>query len=130
MYAVFLDGNKQVKAAEGDSVLIDHRDAEPGSTLDFDRVLICAGGTQPIIGSPHIPNARVVGEVQAHEKGPKLHVQHLRRRKDSRRRVGHRQMLTRIVVREIVVPGAVELGAAKGEPNAPAPPAAPEDTTP
>ena len=117
MYAVFLDREKQYKAAQGDQVLIDYREAEPGSTLEFQHVLLCGGGPEPIVGSPHIPNAKVVAEVQGHELGRKIYVQHMRRRKDSRRRVGHRQKHTRIIVRDIVVPGAVGSGAPEPTPT-------------
>lgn len=130
MYAVFLDGQKQYKAAQGDDVLIDYREAEPGTTVAFDRVLLYAGGAGPIIGSPYIPDAKVVAEVQGHEKGPKIYVQHMRRRKDSRRRTGHRQMHTRIVIHEIVIPGASGPGPADQPPDPQAGPSPAEGAAP
>jgi len=131
MYVVFLDGQKQLKAAVGEAIRVDYREtAQAGTTLEFDQVLLCAGGTAPVVGSPYIPDAKVVAIVQEHEQGPKIYVQHMRRRKDSRRRIGHRQKYTRVVIQDIVVPGVSVTAAAPPDVSPAAPPAAPPASGP
>jgi len=106
MFAVIEDGSHQHRVQEGDLLSVDYRsDAEVGSALTFDRVLLANGGGASIIGTPVIDGASVEGEVVLdEEKGPKLEVQKIRRRKNSRRHTGHRQKYTRIKITSISVP--------------------------
>ena len=106
MFAVIEDGNRQHRIQEGDVLSVDYRDgAEVGSSLTFERVLIANGGGPSIIGSPVIDGATVEAEVIIGEdKGPKLEVQKIRRRKNSRRHTGHRQKYTRVKITSITVP--------------------------
>ena len=90
MYAVFEDGSRQYRVSEGDVVTLDYRDAEPGSQLEFTRVLLYAGGEDTRIGQPIVEGARILGEVVEHTS-TKLYIQHFRRRKNYRRLRGHRQ---------------------------------------
>ncbi len=104
MYVVFQDGSKQHRVGEGDIVDVDYRPLEPGDTIEFEKVLMCSREDGVIVGNPTIPNAKVRARVVGKVKGPKLHIVRFRRRKNSRRRVGHREPYTRVGVEEITVP--------------------------
>jgi len=104
MYAVFEDGSRQYRVSEGDVVQLDYRDAEIGTRLEFDRVLLYQGGEDTRIGQPTIAGARVLAEVVDHPS-TKLYIQHFRRRKNYRRLRGHRQPYTAVQIRNILLPG-------------------------
>lgn len=107
MFAVIVDGNRQHRVQQGSALSVDYRaDAQAGSTITFDQVLLANGGGASMIGTPVISGATVTAEVLiAEEKGPKLEIQKLRRRKASRRHTGHRQKHTRVKITGISVPG-------------------------
>lgn len=104
MYAVFEDGSRQYKVSEGDVVKVDFREAEIGSSIEFNHVLLYQGGTETKIGQPMIEGVRVLGQVVAHPT-VKLYIQHFRRRKNYRRLRGHRQPYTSVQIRNILLPG-------------------------
>lgn len=107
MFAVIENGNRQHRVTEGGFLSVDYQDGlEAGASLTFDRVLLANGGGPSVIGTPVIAGATVKAEVViAQEKGPKLEVQKLRKRKNSRRHTGHRQKYTRVKITAITVPG-------------------------
>jgi len=107
MFAVIESGSHQYSVATGDVLNIDFQDgAETGQTITFDRVLLANAGGSSSIGKPVIEGASVQGEVVSPlEKGPKLEVQKIRRRKNSRRHTGHRQKYTAVKITSIDVPG-------------------------
>lgn len=100
MYAIIAHDGHQLRVQEGDELEIDFCDAKPGDSLTFDKVLAC-GGDQPQIGTPSVAGASVTAEVLGALQGPKLHRAQLRRRQNSRRRAGHRQVYTRIKITKI-----------------------------
>jgi len=102
MYAVVEDGGKQYRVAEGDRIDVELRKASPDTTIEFDRVLFCNGGT-PLVGSPYLPNVRVRGKVEAEIKGPKTIHYRFRRRENYERKVGHRQRYLRVRITDIIV---------------------------
>ena len=104
MYAVIEDRGKQYKVAEGDRIEIDLCDAAPGQVITFDRVLFCGGAEAPQVGAPAVDGVIVRGEVEAEIKGKKTVHYTLRRRKNSRRKVGHRQRYMRVRITEITAP--------------------------
>jgi large subunit ribosomal protein L21 len=104
MYAVFEDGSRQFRVSEGELVRLDKRDAELGSRLEFHRVLVVQSNEGTQIGRPYIGGARVVAEVVEHPS-IKLYIQHFRRRKNYRRRTGHRQHYTTVKISHILLPG-------------------------
>jgi large subunit ribosomal protein L21 len=120
MYAVFEDGSRQYRVGEGEKVRVDYRDAEPGTQLEFKRVLLYQSDDETRIGQPVIEGMRVITEVVGHPS-EKLYIQHFRRRKNYRRLRGHRQHYTLVRVRNILLPGI--------QPPAPTPPT-PESTPP
>jgi large subunit ribosomal protein L21 len=104
MEAIFRDGGRQYKVEQGATVDVDYRDLEPGSSIEFPEVLyVSEAGGPPRIGTPLLEGARVVGEVVGKVKGKKLTVMHFRRRKNSRRRIGHRQVYTQVRIDKIEV---------------------------
>lgn len=107
MFAIIEDGGRQYRVAEGQNLTIDVRaESQAGQSLAFDRVLLANGGAGSLIGRPHIEGATVTAEViEPLEKGPKIEVQKIRRRKNSRRHTGHRQRHTTVKVTAINVPG-------------------------
>lgn len=106
MFAIIENGSRQHRVAEGDLLSVDYQsEAEAGSTLTFDRVLLANAGGASVIGAPLIDGASVTGEVVIEEdKGPKLEIQKIRRRKNSRRHTGHRQKYTRVKITSITIP--------------------------
>jgi large subunit ribosomal protein L21 len=121
MYAVFEDGSRQYRVSEGDVVRLDYREAEIGTRLEFDRVLLYQDSSDVRIGRPVVEGARVVGEVVDHPS-TKLYIQHFRRRKNYRRLRGHRQPYTSVRIRHILLPG-MDVPAAETVSAASSPPA-------
>ena len=97
MYAVIEQGGKQFKVTEGDVIRIDLTDVSPDAkTIQLNIVLFVSDGEKVQIGTPYIDGAKVVMKFQttaeeALVKGPKLYPTYFRRRKNSKRRIGHRQ---------------------------------------
>lgn len=102
MYAIFRDGGRQYRVREGETVLVDLREGDPGSTIEFGEVLsIEPEGADMKVGQPLVDKAKVVGEVVGVFKGPKLIFHRFRRRKNSRSRRGHRQHYTQVRIASI-----------------------------
>jgi len=104
MYAVIKDGGRQVKAEVDRRLRIDYRyGVAEGDTIEFTDVLTISNENDVKIGTPTVAGAKVVAEVvQPEFKGPKLVIAKLRRRKNSRRKTGHRQLYTLVRIKEIV----------------------------
>jgi large subunit ribosomal protein L21 len=100
MYAIIVDGGRQYKVTEGEELVIDYRDVGSGEQVRFDRVL-AVGGDSLKLGQPSIEGAAVTAEVLGPVQGPKLVVQKMRRRKNLRRKNGHRQIFTRVRISKI-----------------------------
>ena len=107
MYAVIEQGSKQYKVAEGDSVNIDLTDvAADAEIIVLDKVLLISDGKDVKIGAPYLKGAKVVASFkttpdEAVVKGKKLYPTHFRRRKNSRRRIGHRQKYLEVIIDKI-----------------------------
>ena len=101
MYAIFEDGGRQYKVQEGQEIHVDFRDVPRGETIQFDKVLAISDENGLRTGSPQVAGASVSAEVLGVAQDPKIYVQKLRRRKNSRRRTGHRQMHTRVRIDKI-----------------------------
>lgn len=97
-YAVFETGGKQYKVEAGNEFDVELLDAEAGSTVKFDRVLAASDGSDLTIGTPVVDGAEVEAEVVEHKRGKKLVAFKKKRRKGYRRKIGHRQELTRIKI--------------------------------
>ena len=107
MYAVIEQGSKQYKVAEGDSLNIELTDVSPDAeTIELDKVLLVSDGEKVKIGTPYLKGAKVVASFKttAEEsivKGKKLYPMHFRKRKNSRRRIGHRQKYLQVTIDKI-----------------------------
>jgi large subunit ribosomal protein L21 len=103
MYAIISDGSKQYRVEEGQELVVSYRDVPAGEKIKFDSVLAVGGEGDTKLGSPMVKGASVAAEVIGPEKGEKIVVQKLRRRKNSRRRTGERHVFTRVRVGKISV---------------------------
>ena len=101
MYAIISEGGRQFKVEEGQELDIDYRDLPAGEQVKFDRVLACRDDNELKIGQPLLAGASVTAEVLSLEQGPKLVIQKARRRKNYRRKTGHRQLYTRVKISKI-----------------------------
>ncbi|MDH4238416.1 MAG: 50S ribosomal protein L21 [Phycisphaerae bacterium] len=107
MYAVIEQGGKQYKIAQGDCINIELADVSPDAkTMELDKVLLINDDKKVKIGTPYLKGAKVVVSFQttAEEsvvKGKKLYPMHFRRRKNSKRRIGHRQKYLQVIVDKI-----------------------------
>ncbi len=96
MYAIFEDGSHQFRVSEGDRIVVDRRQGDPGSELVFSKVLLVAGPGGATIGTPVVEGARVVARIVDQFRDKKIIIQKFRRRKNVRRRRGHRQPYTTV----------------------------------
>lgn len=101
MYAIIVDGSRQYKVEEGQELEVDYRDLPKGEALKFERVLAVSGEAGVKLGKPTVEGASVTAEVLGPVNGPKLVVQKFRRRKNSRRKTGHRQLYTKVRINKI-----------------------------
>lgn len=104
MFAVFKTGGKQYRAAADDVLEVAKIDGEPGDIVEFGEVLL-VGGDSVTLGKPSVAGATVAAEVVEQGRGPKIIAFKKRRRKNSRRKRGHRQEFTRIRITEILTDG-------------------------
>lgn len=102
MYAVVETGGKQYKVVPGETIDVEKLSAEAGETVELDKVLLVADGGKVTVGRPTIAGAKVVARVLEHDRGPKIVVFKYKPKKRYRRRMGHRQSLTRLSVSQIV----------------------------
>ncbi|TWT91093.1 50S ribosomal protein L21 [Pseudobythopirellula maris] len=101
MYAIIKDGGRQYKVEEGQELALDYREAKPGDKLELGSVLAVGAGGDLKFGAPLVDGASVAAEVIGTTQGPKIVVQKLRRRKNSRRKTGHRKMFTKVKIGKI-----------------------------
>ena len=97
MYAVIQTGGKQYRVAPGDHVRVEKLAGDKGSTLSFDQVLMVGGDTVRV-GQPIVAGVKVLAQIVAQDRAKKIVVFKMRRRKNYRRKNGHRQPFTEIRV--------------------------------
>lgn len=107
-YAVWMADGRQYLGAEGQSLEIDKLSSAEGDPVEFREVLLVAEDDRVQVGKPTIEGAVVHGRVLAHLRGPKIRVFKYAPKKRTRKRQGHRQGLTRVVIDRIGYPGAEE----------------------
>ena len=100
-YAVVRTGGKQYRVSPGDLVRVEALDGEPGSTVELSEVLLAATGGSVRIGTPLVEGAKVTAKVVEQGKAKKILVFKMKRRKNERRKRGHRQLVTTLRVLEI-----------------------------
>ncbi len=100
-YAVIKTGGKQYRVAPGDVITVEKLEGEPGTALAFEEVLLASHDGAVQIGSPMLAGASVTAEIVGQGRARKILVYKKKRRKNYRRRQGHRQYETRVRVSEI-----------------------------
>ncbi|SFE70947.1 50S ribosomal protein L21 [Alteribacillus iranensis] len=100
MYAIIETGGKQVKVEEGQEVYIEKLDASEGDEVTFDNVVF-VGGDNAKVGAPYVDGAKVTAKVDKHGRQKKITVFKYKRRKNYRRKQGHRQPYTKVVIEKI-----------------------------
>jgi large subunit ribosomal protein L21 len=103
MYAVIKTGGKQHRVSEGDVIAVEKIGGEKGETFVFDQVLMVEKEGDIRVGRPVVEGAKVVGEILAQTKAPKLTVFKMKKRKGYKKKTGHRQQLTSMKIREISI---------------------------
>jgi len=98
MYAVVRTGGKQVRVEPGASVRVEKLPGEVGEAIELPEVLLTGGGDGVRVGRPLLDGVRVKGKITAQARGPKITVFKMKRRKNYRRKQGHRQAYTEILV--------------------------------
>ena len=101
MCAVIKTGGKQYRVAEGDTLQIEKLAGSAGEAIEFNDVLLVGGGDEVKVGKPVVTGAGVKAEILSQDKGDKIIVFKMRRRKNYRRKQGHRQLYTRVKIKAI-----------------------------
>ena len=104
MFAVFKTGGKQYRVAAEDVIKVGKVKGQPGEIVEFGEVLV-VGGDSLSLGAPIVTGATVAAEVLEQARGPKIIAFKKRRRKNSRRKIGHRQEFTLLRITEILTDG-------------------------
>jgi large subunit ribosomal protein L21 len=115
MFAVIKAGGRQYRVAEDDVLKIEGVKGEPGEIVQLPEVLM-VGGEKPLLGTPLVSGASVAVEVIEHGRGPKVIAFKKRRRKNSRRKRGHRQGFVLVRISEILTDGKSPSKKARGKP--------------
>ena len=102
MFAVIKTGGKQYRVAANENITVMHLAGEAGEKVTFGDVLMVGDGDNMKVGAPLVSGASVVGEIVGQERGPKVIAFKKRRRKNSRRKRGHRQDLVKVRITSIV----------------------------
>ena len=101
MYAVIFCGGKQHKVSEGDVLSVELLDAQAGSDIELDKVLLVSDGTNIKVGAPYLEGAKVTAKVTKQGKAKKIYVFKMKRKKNERSKKGHRQPYTKITIESI-----------------------------
>jgi len=101
VYAILEIGGKQYKVAPKDVIEVNKLDEEAKSKITLDKVMLLVDGKKVEIGQPYVEGANVEAEVVEQTKGKKLIVYKYLRRKDSHKKTGHRQRLTKLLIKNI-----------------------------
>jgi len=116
MFAVIKTGGLQYRVAEDQVIRVGRIQGEPGQIVQLSDVLML-GGDQPQLGNPVVSGASVAVEIMQQSRGPKVIAFKKRRRKNSRRKRGHRQDFTLVRISEILTDGKSPSKKAKGRPQ-------------
>jgi large subunit ribosomal protein L21 len=101
-YAIIEAGGKQYRAEEGKALTVDLLTANVGDAVTLDKVLMVVDGETVIIGTPYVTGASLTTTVKEHFKGKKILIFKYKPKIDYRRKTGHRQQYTRLLVQSIV----------------------------
>jgi large subunit ribosomal protein L21 len=113
MYSIIDLGGHQIKVSAGSKITINTVDATPEQTITFDRVMLFSDNDTVTVGRPLVAGAIVKAQVLSHGKADKVMVFKKHRRKDYRKKVGHRQPFTKVLITEIAMGDKKEVYEAK-----------------
>ena len=102
MYAIVVIAGQQFKVEKDQKVYVHRFNAERGSVVEFDQVLLVDNDGKVVVGSPVVEGAKVTAEVVSHVKADKVIVFHKKRRKGYRKKNGHRQCMTELKINNVV----------------------------
>ena len=102
MYAVVETGGKQYRVSVGDRIQVERLAGEPGTDVTLERVLMLERDGGVTVGTPVVSWARVIASVDGQIKGEKLTIFKMRPKKRYRKKMGHRQLLTQLTIKDIV----------------------------
>lgn len=100
MYAIIETGGKQIKVQKGDKIFVEKLDAKEGETVVFDKVLFVGGSTVKV-GNPYVEGSKVTAKVEKNGKARKIVVFKYKSKNNYRRKQGHRQPFTRVIIDSI-----------------------------
>jgi len=98
MYAVIETGGKQYRVSEGQSIKVEKLNADEGSSVDLDKVLLVANGDDIKVGAPYVSGGKVTATVKSQGRGEKVRIVKFRRRKHHQKEQGHRQYYTELEI--------------------------------
>lgn len=101
MYAVIETGGKQYRVQEGDTIFIEKVAGNEGEALSFDKILLVSNGEEVKVGKPYVDGVSVQGNIVEHGKAKKIVVFKFKRKKDYRKKQGHRQPYTKVRIEKI-----------------------------
>ena len=104
-YAIIEAGGTQIRVEPGRFYEINHLDGQPNDDYVIDKVLLVKDGENVTIGQPYVEGATVEGEILSHRRGRKVIVYKMQPKKKTRKKRGHRQELTRLMIKSISVNG-------------------------
>ena len=102
-YAIFKAAGRQFKVEQGDTLRVPTLEGEPGSKVTFDQVLLSSDGTKVKTGQPTVKGAKVTAEIVEHGRERKIFIFKFKRRKNYRKKTGHRQGFTEIKITGVKV---------------------------
>lgn len=102
MYAVIETGGKQYRVQEGDVVFVEKLNAQEGETINFDKILLVSKEGELLAGKPYVEGVSVEGSVLEQGKAKKIIVFTYKAKKNSKRKLGHRQPFTKVKIEKIV----------------------------
>ena len=102
MYAVIETGGKQFKVEKDHIIHVPKMELDVGAQIEFESVLLLSNGEEISVGTPHVSKARVIASVLGHKKDDKVVVFKMKRRKGYRKKKGHRQDFTELMIHDIV----------------------------
>ncbi|MDS3859700.1 50S ribosomal protein L21 [Thermosynechococcaceae cyanobacterium BACA0444] len=114
-YAIIATSGQQLRVEPGRFYDVNRLAADPETTLTLDQVLLVQTGTEVLVGQPLVTGATVQAEVMQHLRGPKIVIYKMKPKKKTRKKQGHRQELTRIMVTDILVDGRSMVGETPAE---------------
>ena len=101
MYAIIVTGGKQYKVSEGDTLFVEKIEAEEGASVTFNQVLLAGEGEDVKVGAPTVEGATVEAKVLKNGKAKKIYVFKMKRKKNERKKKGHRQPFTKVEITKI-----------------------------